>query len=143
MPAWFSSRISGRLIASRCGIVRAASRTRCTIFRTAVSLARRCGGTTSSTIGKSRSRSANGTGAPVGQGYAHTGSNPFRWGELDERGHDALSGRTVPRAPGEWRRIVREGERRAKAGDPHALDALVGALRWRYDTARNAAVDVL
>src|SRR3972149_1294218 len=49
----------------------------------------------------------------------------------------------MPRAPSGWTRILREASDAARSGDAHGLDLLLGALRWRYDTARNAAVVAL
>ena len=49
----------------------------------------------------------------------------------------------MPRAPRDWRRTIRRAKALARAGDPRALDLLLPALRWRYDTARNEAVATL
>ena len=49
----------------------------------------------------------------------------------------------MPRAPVDWKRILRRAAGRARLGDRGGIDALLAALRWRYDTARNAAVAAL
>ena len=65
--------------ASRWGIEAAASWTFVTRTARAFSLARRCGGTTSSTIGNAESRCANATDDLVG-GWKHgSRHNPFRF----------------------------------------------------------------
>jgi HEAT repeat protein len=49
----------------------------------------------------------------------------------------------MPRAPTEWRAIIRRARRLSSRRDPQALDLLFSALRWRYDTARDEAVRLL
>jgi len=49
----------------------------------------------------------------------------------------------MPRAPADWRGIVRRNRELAQNQGPRALDELLAAFRWRYDTARNAAVEAV
>lgn len=49
----------------------------------------------------------------------------------------------TPRAPENWRQIVRRGRRLVQEDDSEGIVLLTGALRWRYDTARNEAVKAL
>ena len=44
------------------------------------------------------------------------------------------------RAPTQWKGILEQGRRLAKAGDPEGVEILLTGLRWRYDTARNQAI---
>lgn len=47
------------------------------------------------------------------------------------------------RAPDDWRAILRRAEVLVRRHDRKALDLLMPALRWRYDTARGKAVALL
>ena len=47
------------------------------------------------------------------------------------------------RAPEDWRAILRRAEVLVRRRDRRALDLLLPALRWRYDTARGKAVRLL
>ena len=47
------------------------------------------------------------------------------------------------RAPEDWQPTIRRGRSLARERDPAAVDLLISALRWRYDTARNQAVEIL
>lgn len=49
----------------------------------------------------------------------------------------------MPRAPPDWEEILRQARSWAEAGDPHGMETLLRALRWRYETARNQAVEAL
>ena len=49
----------------------------------------------------------------------------------------------MARAPADWRRILRDAERLVRKRDRRALDLLMPALRWRYDTARDKAIRMI
>jgi len=49
----------------------------------------------------------------------------------------------IHRAPDDWERLVRRGKQLASQRDPAGIEILVSGLRWRYDTARNRAVEAL
>jgi len=47
------------------------------------------------------------------------------------------------RAPASWRATIRRARALVSRRDPEGLNLLFAALRWRYDTARNQAVEAL
>ena len=50
----------------------------------------------------------------------------------------------MPRAPADWRSTIRRAKRLLREGKTRdAIDVLLPALRWRYDTARNEAIVLL
>lgn len=48
-----------------------------------------------------------------------------------------------PRAPANWRSVLRRAQALVDAQELEGLQLLLSALRWRYDTARDEAVEVL
>lgn len=47
------------------------------------------------------------------------------------------------RAPDDWEETVRWASERARGGNPEGLETLLSALRWRYETARNSAIEAI